>query len=557
MRVIATRSGGVWASVSIVPPSVRPAAEMASRERKQGDLLEVEEHSLQRMFASLAVFLSGALLVLLPFLGGDAHARMQLGACLVVAMLGGAQLLWSLHEGEGYDVWRLLVAGSSWLLAVLAALRYFGAFSPVAVLLPLGVFFFGMTRDARAQVLAYVAAAASYFAVAISSLHGSSAAEPAITGASITPAQAMAMLAVTEIALVVTFLGARLVRGTTLLALARHERAAWAVIQKETRIDELQKDLARALDVAGVGRFSETVVGNYKLGGVIGRGAMGEVYEAVHRETGAEAAVKLLHTHTLREAGSVERFQREAKMAAALDTPHAVRILEIGGEGGDLPYLAMERLRGEDLAEHLRLRATMSFPDLLRLLTEVGKGLAAARVAGVVHRDVKPRNLFLSEGSDGTRLWKLLDFGVSKFATADATHTDGRIIGTPEYMAPEQAAGQAVTHRTDLFSLGAVAYRALTGNQAFSGDHIAEVLYQVAHTMPPRPSALADLRPEVDLVLAVALAKSADDRFDSAEELHDALLAASRGEVSVEVRARALRLLAMSPWGEAPTGEVQ
>jgi serine/threonine protein kinase len=148
-------------------------------------------------------------------------------------------------------------------------------------------------------------------------------------------------------------------------------------------------------------------------------------------------------------------------------------------------------------------------------------------------------------------VWKLLDFGVSRFATADVTHADGRIIGTPEYMAPEQAAGEAVTHQTDLFSLGAVVYRALTGNPAFAGDHLAEVLYKVAHTMPPRPSALADLATEVDVVLAVALAKAPADRFRSAEELREALESATRGNVLPELRERAERILAVTPWSEA------
>ncbi len=320
--------------------------------------------------------------------------------------------------------------------------------------------------------------------------------------------QSIVMVVVTELVLLVTFVGARAAHATTVLALARYERTARVVAQKEALAVELQKDLARALEVSGVGRFSDTVVGGYALGEVIGRGAMGEVYGAVHQQTHREAAVKILHTHTLREPGSVERFQREAKMAAALETPHAVRILEVGGLDGDLPYLAMERLRGDDLAELLRRDGRLGMGEVLRLLSHVGAGLAAMRKIGVVHRDMKPRNLFLCRGEGpGETAWKLLDFGLSKLATADATNPDERVVGTPEYMAPEQAAGQAVTHRTDLFSLGTIVYRALTGSPAFAGDHVVEVLYRVTHAMPQRPSAIADLRPEVDLVLAVALAK--------------------------------------------------
>ena len=500
------------------------------------------------MVSALAAVLAGSLLLTLPFLGGDPFLRQELGLCLMLTLFGAVQLLWATYRPKQYDGRRLLVAGVLWLLGVLAALRYFGVFSPVVALLPLGVFFFGMTRDA--QTPAFLAASGSYLALAVSSLHDGKS--TSILGQVLSPAQATTLLLLTELVIVVAYLGARSVHAATLLGIARHERAAWAVVQRDAVVAELQKDLARALDVAGVGRFSDTTVGQYHLGEVIGRGAMGEVYAARHEKTQVEAAVKLLHAHTLREPGSVQRFLREANMAAALETPHAVRILEVGGFGGELPYLAMERLRGEDLAEHLRKRSTMSFSDLSRLLVDVGAGLDAARKAGVIHRDLKPRNLFLAEQPDGTEVWKLLDFGVSRFATADVTHADGRIIGTPEYMAPEQAAGEAVTHQTDLFSLGAVVYRALTGNPAFAGDHLAEVLYKVAHTMPPRPSALADLAPEVDMVLAVALAKAPADRFASAEELREAIEGATRGKVQPDLRARSERILLAMPWSEAP-----
>ena len=508
------------------------------------------------MFALLAVVLPLNVLLLLPFLGGEPRAKQVFGASVLAALASSAWLSWSLHGDDRYDPSRLALVGVLWLAASLAGIHYFGVFSPVVVVLPLGVLFFGLTRDARLQTASYALAGGSYFALAVVTLHGRSLDPGIVSGSRVTPAQSMVMIAVAEIVLLVTFVNARAARAATLLALARHERAAWAVVQKDALLLELQRDLARALDVAGVGRFSDTVVGKYRLGVVIGRGAMGEVYEAVHEETREEVAVKLLHTHTLREPGSVQRFLREAKMAGALETEHAVRILEVGGEADELPYIAMERLRGDDLAEILRRSGTLTVAEVFRLLAEVGKALSAARGAGIVHRDVKPRNLFLCDAKDGVRTtWKLLDFGVSKFATADVTHTGDRIIGTPEYMAPEQAAGEVVTHRTDLFSLGAVVYRALTGSPAFAGDHIAEVLYQVAQTMPPRPSALADLPPEVDLVMAVALAKRPAERFDSASELLLALEDAARGVISPDLAARAHRLIAASPWTEPMASE--
>ncbi len=526
------------------PPPASPGAPL--------DLLDAQELSRTRTFAALAVVLSLNVLFLLPFLGGDPGARDLFGVSLLLAAVSSGWWLWSLHKDERYDVFRLLLVGALWLAAGLAGIHYFGVFSPVVVVLPLGVFFFGMTRDPRAQNVGYVVTAVSYFALAIGSLRGQGAALGIAASSPLTPPQSMLLVAIVEIVLLVTFVSARAARAVTVLALARHERAAWAALQKESLLLELEQDLARALDVAGVGRFSDTVVGHYELGAVIGRGAMGEVYEAVHQETRVTAAVKVLHTHSLREPESVQRFLREAKMAAALDTPHVVKILEIGGFEGDLPFIAMERLHGDDLAEILRRDGPMTLRDVLELLSEVGAGLEATREAGVVHRDVKPRNLFRTRGKEREKgVWKLLDFGVSKLASADVTHAGDRIIGTPEYMAPEQAAGQPVTHKTDLFSLGAVVYRALTGSPAFAGDHLVEVLYRVAHTMPPRPSAMTDLGPEVDLVMAIALAKAPSERFETAEQLRNALEAAERGRIDVDLAVRAERLLEVLPWGTA------
>jgi serine/threonine protein kinase len=199
------------------------------------------------------------------------------------------------------------------------------------------------------------------------------------------------------------------------------------------------------------------------------------------------------------------------------------------------------------------------------MLVQVGRGLTAARAAGIVHRDLKPRNIFLTEASaqsssvagssvvapvmSGPRVWKILDFGVSKLAGQESTQTFDRIVGTPEYMAPEQAAGAEVSHRTDLFSLAVIVYRALTGRPAFSGDNIIEILYRVASTNPPRASEVANLPVEVDLVLAVAMAKAPSDRFDSAQQFADALEAAGRGVIDPALAARAEKVLAKLPWG--------
>jgi serine/threonine-protein kinase len=164
----------------------------------------------------------------------------------------------------------------------------------------------------------------------------------------------------------------------------------------------------------------------------------------------------------------------------------------------------------------------------------------------VVHRDLKPRNLFLAKvGSQ--EIWKILDFGVAR-VTGEETLTQDQIVGTPNYMAPEQASGGVVTHRSDLFALGVVAYRTLTGRPAFEGESTAEILYKVVHTMPPRPSSVAPLPLDLDLVLAIALAKAPEDRFASAAELAHAVDAAARGLLDAALRARGQRVLAKLDW---------
>lgn len=520
-----------------------PALDLGSA----SDLVRGEVVSRARMFAVLALVLSVNVFLVLPFVGGDAYARRLFALALVPAGLTSAWLLWELRKNHAQAVGLALVVGCVCLVAALAGIHYFGVFSPAVTVLPVGLFFFGLIGDVRAELGGYLGTSSSYFGLVVFTLRAGRRDPGIITGYALTPAQELVFVALVEITLLLTFMSIRTARSSTILALARHDRIVRGMAQRDALLAEVRKDLARALDVAGVGRFSDTSVGRYHLGNVIGRGAMGEVYEAIHEDTRAEAAVKLLHTHTLRDPGTVERFLREAKMAASVDTPHAVRILEVGGFDADLPYIAMERLRGEDLAERLRQTPRLPWIELLRLLREVGDGLRAAREAGVVHRDLKPRNVFLAEveGQPEGR-WKILDFGVSKHAGSEVTQ--GRIVGTPEYMAPEQAAGEKVSHRTDLFSLGAIAYRALTGAAAFSGDHIAEIFYQVTHAMPARPSSLADVPPEVDLVLAVALAKDPAGRFENAVELADALEAASKGSISAELRARAEAVLAGHPW---------
>jgi serine/threonine-protein kinase len=206
-------------------------------------------------------------------------------------------------------------------------------------------------------------------------------------------------------------------------------------------------------------------------------------------------------------------------------------------------------LRGDSLAGILRQRGRLPLVEVAELVRDVCAGLADAWRQGVVHRDLKPGNIIRADQSAGRPVWKILDFGVSKVGDHDGTLTEGKAIGTPPYMAPEQARGETVDHRADIHAIAANAYRSLTGQPAFAGQDSATVMYAVVHRLPPRPSEIVTLPREVDDVLTVGLAKRPEHRFARSEELAAAFTAAALGDISDELRARARRCNAAHPWG--------
>src|SRR4029077_651843 len=329
------------------------------------------------------------------------------------------------------------------------------------------------------------------------------------------PQQFAAVLLVEGI-LLATYVFGRRVRQVGMAALERHDRAVRSLAHREALLREARHELAHVMQAGGIGRWTDEIVGNFRLGRLLGRGAMGEVYEAARLPSGEQAAVKLLHPHVLVQPEFVERFVREAKVVASLNVPNVVKVLEVSSPDAPVPYLAMEHLVGRDLAEFLREHKRMGIHSVLAMVRQIGLGLDAARSAGIVHRDLKPRNLFFArEGAED--VCKILDFGVARVA-GEETLTHNQIVGTPSYMAPEQANGSGVTHQTDVYALGVIAYRALTGHPAFEGEKTAAILYKVVHSMPLRPSIAAPLGAELDLALAIAIAKHPRDRFESAAE---------------------------------------
>jgi tRNA A-37 threonylcarbamoyl transferase component Bud32 len=561
---------------TVPPASLGPSAEQSSPSLDLGsspgtsssssstsvgtpaETMHLEEIGRTRIFVRYAMGLAIAVAVASPLAGGDALGKEVLYFGLTIIVAVTAWLGWLLREDDGYTIGRVLVAAYGCMLGAFCGIWFFGVYSPAPIILPFGLYFFSAGQSTRATLAVFLSVAAAYFVMCTLAWSGITLDHGVIRGDALTPADRGIVVLLVEATLLATFLTSSNARAATIRALELHDKAIRGIAQREALLEEARQDLQAALRAGGLGRFTDSTLGSYRIGKLIGRGAMGEVYEATHVSNGQMAAVKLLQAHVLADPGLVRRFLREAKIAASLDVANVVRVLEIGGPDAAFPYLAMERLHGEDLADHLRRHRKLALPKVVQLVREVGRGLEAARTAGIVHRDLKPRNIFFAEvpaalSASPRRIWKILDFGVSKLMNGEGTQTKDQIVGTPSYMAPEQASGGEVNHRTDLYALGVIAYRALTGRPAFTGDHTAETLYQVVYQMPPQPSAVARLPSDVDLVLAIAMAKRSPERFGSAAELADALHAASRGALDPELRLRGERLSIKQPWGTTGT----
>jgi eukaryotic-like serine/threonine-protein kinase len=331
---------------------------------------------------------------------------------------------------------------------------------------------------------------------------------------------------------------------------AELERVVRDVAHREALLREAREELARVAKIGGRGAFSSVELGDFRLGDVIGRGGMGEVYAATRRDGTGDAAVKLLRRDILSQADMVQRFEREARIVASIQSPHIVAVYEVGGQEAALPYIAMERLRGEDLVTQVRARGTLTVDEARTMVCEVCAGLAVAHLSGVVHRDLKPANLFQVEVEGGGRCWKILDFGVSKLLqSADATLTTNQVLGTPHYMSPEQAGRRPVDARSDLYALGAIAYRVITGKLAFPKSDVNEVIRSVLDDMPEDPRKLAQMPDDLAHWLRIALAKRPGDRFADAAEMAAEFEAAALENLSPALRARALKLEGEHPWG--------
>jgi eukaryotic-like serine/threonine-protein kinase len=442
------------------------------------------------------------------------------------------------------------------ILCVVTALMvqlYAGVFSPAPALIALGISYYGLIDDRPLAATVCIGATVGYAvltALVLSGLLPDVGLFAALTAPLVVK---LAVMGTVLACFFFMFWQTRESRNATRQAVERLDEALRLVQEREALLDEANQHLDLALAAGGRrGGFSGRNMGPYRLGELLGRGGMGEVYAAAHQHTAAHAAIKLLPASAAAQPDLVQRFLREAELARRLRSPNLVEILELGQSDDGIPYLAMEHLIGHDLGWHLRRSGRMTLADVVILTSQVAAGLEIAHAAGVVHRDLKPANLFrVEQPGSPEALWKILDFGVAKLKGSHGTLTQHALVGTPGYMSPEQAQSREVDARSDLFSLATVVYRAITGRPAFSAPDTPQVLFDVVYRSPARPSALLmGLPQDVDLVLAIALAKDPEARFATAAELATALDAAARGVLPQRTRVRGESVVRALPWGK-------
>lgn len=281
-----------------------------------------------------------------------------------------------------------------------------------------------------------------------------------------------------------------------------------------------------------------TLNSTYVVERLLGEGGMGRVYLARHtRIAQKRVAVKVLHAEFSNRPEVLVRFQREAEAAAAISHPNVVAVLDIDKTPRGMPYLVTEYLEGIDLADHLKEVKRLDVLDAVSITRQLCRGLAAAHARGVIHRDLKPPNVFLvgdfSKGAPARLYAKILDFGLSSFKPDEGSPSltkTGFIMGTPSYMAPEQARGQKVDHRADVYGLGTILYTVLTGRAPFDEESPHATILAVLNDEPPRPrSLMPTIPPHLELVIERAMAKNPSDRYPDMAAFEAALDALPHG----------------------------
>jgi eukaryotic-like serine/threonine-protein kinase len=292
-------------------------------------------------------------------------------------------------------------------------------------------------------------------------------------------------------------------------------------------------------------RLIGRIIGDkYRVLDLIGEGGMGTVYEAEHLEIGRRVAIKVLNRAHLGRKEAVARFHQEARAAGAIGHPNICEIYDVGRLGDGSPYLVMERLHGQTLSDRINIEGALPFDDVISILTQVLSALVAAHQKRIIHRDIKPENIFLTERVGCTAVVKILDFGISKSGSdqGDLSLTrTGMVMGTPFYMAPEQARGEHIDHRVDIYAGGVILYETLTGRRPFLASNYNALVIQVLSKQPIDPR---EFRPAIPAafvpVVFKALSKRREDRYDDAagfiEALSEVQSELGRGPTNAEIK---------------------
>ena len=256
--------------------------------------------------------------------------------------------------------------------------------------------------------------------------------------------------------------------------------------------------------------------GTYRIVRLLAEGGCGEVYAAAHTRLPGEFAVKVLHRSLLQDEEALSRFRREAEITSTLHHPHIVQVVDFNVTPEGVPYLVMELLEGQLLTKRVSAGGPLLPETAVRIVEQIAGALQIAHARGIVHRDLKPDNVMLLAVDGQDDFVKLIDFGISQATWRPRLTGSARVVGTPQFMSPEQARGlrEEIDARTDQFSLAAIAYTLLTGYEPFWSEELTAVLYQVVHETPTSPSLRAPwLGAAVDAVIARGLAKGPADRY--------------------------------------------
>ncbi|MEO8706931.1 MAG: serine/threonine-protein kinase, partial [Kofleriaceae bacterium] len=421
----ATRAAG-----KLSAPASASSASSSTTVGSPLEALERDEMLRTRRFCFVGIAISLAGGTAVAILPGDPTATMLVFSAIGLAI---ASIFFLLSRTGDPIQFRRPSSVFGWFfpaICITSALPFFGVFSPAPIVLVLGIYFTGLGKNTVLAFAVFATCAGMQLLVSILVISGAIH-DPGLITVGLTTRDQIIVQALVQFVLAATFVTARMSRQTALVAVGELERAVRVAAHREALLLEAREELERALR-SGRGRFTGQTLSGYELGPVIGRGAMGEVYEAIDPRSPTRVAIKLLSQASLGNPHHVLRFLRELRTAAGIDSPHVVKVLEVGEQ--PVPYLVMERLEGMTLGDILKSKRALSAGELGDLITQIGAGITAAAAAGIIHRDLKPQNLFLHRGQ-----WKILDFGVARAIDQGDTLTSGHVVGTPSYMAPEQA----------------------------------------------------------------------------------------------------------------------